>query len=59
MNIQECDILNSIISFTYTNQRKLAETSGHSLGVVNRSIKNLLQEGYIDEKYSQPKKLWI
>ena len=41
MNIQECDILNSIISFTYTNQRKLAETSGHSLGVVNRSIKNL------------------
>ena len=31
MNIQECDILNSIISFTYTNQRKLAETSGHSL----------------------------
>lgn len=56
MNIQECDILNSIISFTYTNQRKLAETSGHSLGVVNRSIKNLLQEGYIDEEIQPTKK---
>ena len=56
MNIQECDILNSIISFTYTNQRKLAETSGHSLGVVNRSIKNLLQEGYINEGIQPTKK---
>ena len=56
MNIQECDILNSIISFTYTNQRKLAETSGHSLGVVNRSIKNLLQERYINEEIQPTKK---
>ena len=56
MNIQECDILNSIISFPYTNQRQLSETSGHSLGVVNRSIKNLLQEGYINEEIQPTKK---
>ena len=49
MNIQECDILNSIISNTYTNQRALAENSGHSLGIVNRSIKGLINEGYLDE----------
>ena len=41
MNIQECDILNSIISFTYTNQRKLVETSGHSLGVVKVSAETI------------------
>ena len=49
MNIQESDILNLIISSTYTNQRTLAENSGHSLGIVNRSIKGLINEGYLDE----------
>ena len=56
MNIQECDILNNIICFPYINQRRLSETSGHSLGVVNRSIKNLLQEGYINEEIQPTKK---
>lgn len=28
----------------------MSEMSGHSLGVVNRSIKNLISGGYIDEK---------
>lgn len=49
MNTQECDILNLILSNTYTNQRTLAEDSGHSLGIVNRSIKTLIAEGYLDE----------
>lgn len=49
MNIQESDILNLIITNTYTNQRKLAEVSGHSLGIVNRSIRQLISEGYLDE----------
>lgn len=48
MNIQESDILNLIISNNYTNQRKLAEVSGHSLGIVNRSIKELINGGYLD-----------
>ena len=50
MNIQECDILNLLFSKSYKNQRLLAENSGHSLGIVNRSLKNLKAEGYIDSQ---------
>lgn len=49
MNIQESDILNIIMLKPYVNQRIIAEESGHSLGIVNRSLKNLLKEGYIDD----------
>ncbi len=49
MNIQESDILNTLCAEPFTNQRTLAEASGHSLGVVNRSVKNLQKEGYLDE----------
>ena len=49
MNIQESDILNALCAEPFTNQRTLAEASGHSLGVVNRSVKNLQKEGYLDE----------
>lgn len=49
MNIQESDILNLIMSKPYKNQRALAEASGHSLGIVNRSLKELINEGYLDE----------
>lgn len=48
MNIQECDILNALLAEPYENQRRLAERSGHSLGIVNRSLKALTQEGYLD-----------
>lgn len=56
MNIQEQDILNEIISDKFINQRQLAETSGHSLGVVNRSLKRLIQEGYLDASMSPTEK---
>lgn len=49
MNKQECDIINALIAEPYINQRILSETSGHSLGVVNRSLKVLIKEGYLDE----------
>ena len=49
MNIRESDILNALCAEPFTNQRTLAEASGHSLGVVNRSVKNLQKEGYLDE----------
>ncbi len=49
MNKQESDILNILFKGTYVSQRILAEESGHSLGIVNRSLKMLLKEGYIDE----------
>lgn len=56
MNAQECDILNLVLSNTYTNQRTLAEDSGHSLGIVNRSIKTLIAEGYLDESIQPTQK---
>ena len=49
MNTQEYDILNMLLTEGYENQRQLAKKSGHSLGMVNRSIKNLISEGYLTE----------
>lgn len=40
--------MNALCAEPFTNQRTLAEASGHSLGVVNRSVKNLQKEGYLD-----------
>lgn len=48
MNIQECDILNAIVSKPYENQRILSQISGHSLGIVNRSVKSLIDTGYLN-----------
>lgn len=52
MNIQKFDILNILLTDGYENQRQLARKSGHSLGMVNRSIKNLIAEGYLTEDIS-------
>lgn len=49
MNKQESDILNTLLQEPFINQRILSEASGHSLGVVNRSIKNLIKEGLLDD----------
>ena len=49
MNKQECDILNMLLSESYINQRVLSEVTGHSLGIVNRSIKSLIEQGYLDD----------
>ena len=49
MNIQECDILNSIYETPYINQRELSVRTGHSLGIINRSLKQLCSAGYLDE----------
>ena len=49
MNKQESDILNALLLEPFINQRILAEVSGHSLGVVNRSLKKLIKSGYIDD----------
>lgn len=49
MNKQERDVLNALIVEPYINQRILSEGCGHSLGVVNRSIKNLIKDDYLDE----------
>lgn len=49
MNKQENDILNALLLEPFINQRILAEVSGHSLGVVNRSLKELIKADYLDE----------
>lgn len=49
MNNQESDIMNTLLLEPYINQRILAETCGHSLGIVNRSLKSLIKNGYLDE----------
>ena len=49
MNIQERDIMKILLIGPFVNQRALSEESGHSLGVVNRSLKNLAKEGYLDD----------
>lgn len=49
MNKQEEDILLSLYDEPFINQRVLSETTGHSLGVVNKSIKNLLKNEYLDD----------
>lgn len=49
MNKQERDVLNALSVEPYINQRILAENCGHSLGIVNRSLKTLIQDGYLDE----------
>lgn len=52
MNRKEYDILNTIKKEPFINQRILAEMSGYSLGTVNRCLKILDEEGYIN-KYTQ------
>ena len=49
VNKQESDILNTLLSKPFENQRVLAKNSGHSLGIVNRSIKELISQGYLNE----------
>ena len=48
MNIQDLDIMNMLSREPYANQRLLAERSGHSLGIVNRSLRALTEQGFLD-----------
>ena len=47
MNIAESNIMNILADTPFTNQRDLAAACGCSLGMVNRSVKNLLKEGWL------------
>ena len=57
MKIQEWDIMNALLQEPFVNQRLLAEQSGHSVGVVNRLIRTLADEGYLDENMELTKKI--
>lgn len=50
LSIQESDVLSALYDEPFVNQRILAETSGHSLGVVNRSLRSLMSYGYLNEE---------
>lgn len=56
MNKQEMDILSSLLIEPFINQRILSELTGHSLGMVNKSIKSLIINGYLDEEARLTKK---
>lgn len=56
MNKQKIDIMKILLQKPFINQRLLAEESGHSLGIVNRSMKELAAEGYLDEKFQPTQK---
>lgn len=56
MNIAEMDILNTLVGEPYINQRILSQNCGHSLGIVNRSLKNLIENEYLTEDISLTKK---
>lgn len=49
MNIRKLDIMNALGNRAFVSQRLLAEMTGYSLGMVNRCMKELQQEGYVDE----------
>lgn len=52
MNKQSADILIDLFLNKDPNQRRIAEQTGHSLGIVNRSIAELKKEGFLDEDLS-------
>ena len=48
MNIIESDILKSMMNTPFVNQRVLSETTGYSLGKVNKTLKDLNAGGYLN-----------
>ena len=49
MNKQEADILMEIQQEQFATQRMLSEATKYSLGIVNKSLHNLKNQGYINE----------
>ena len=56
MNLQEFDILQTLLTEKAENQRQIAERSRYSIGVVNRSLGVLKSEGLIDNSYKPTNK---
>lgn len=50
MNKQEMDIMYTLLTEGYENQRVLAQATGHSLGLVNRALRQLRAQGLLDEE---------
>lgn len=52
MNKQESDLLLCLKNAPFVNQRALAKVSGYSLGLVNSSLKSLIENGFLNPDYS-------
>lgn len=50
MNRKEMDVLSVIWKESYKNQQILSEACGYSINIINRSIKYLMEDGYLDEE---------
>lgn len=50
MNISKYDLLNMILKKSEKNQRKLAALTGLSLGKVNGCLRELIEDGYLNEQ---------
>ncbi|MDY3122728.1 NTP transferase domain-containing protein [Suipraeoptans intestinalis] len=50
MNISKYDLLNMILKKSEKNQRKLAALTGLSLGKVNSCLRELIEDGYLNEQ---------
>ena len=56
MNAQQLDILSCLLKGTGSNQRDIAESSGYSVGFVNRTLRELQEEQLIDAGYRPTEK---
>ena len=56
MNVQDLTVLRALITEGFVNQRVLAETTGFALGSVNRSIRALAEEGFLDAEAAPTEK---
>ena len=56
MNVQDLTVLRALITEGFVNQRVLAETTGFALGSVNRSVRILAEEGFLDAEAAPTEK---
>lgn len=52
MNKRDWIVLSVIVNYGYNGQRDIIKYTGYSLGLINSSIKKLIEYGYIDEEYN-------
>lgn len=56
MNLFESEILNKLYFEPFVNQRILAETTGCSVGAVNKALRQLTEAGYLDGQMQMTEK---
>ena len=49
MNQAEYDILDALCEHPFSGQKKLVKDSGHSSGIIRRTLKDLIEEGYLTD----------